>query len=32
MLQAEWMRVCDEQPMPRIDTSRYQLDLSLIHI
>lgn len=26
MLQAEWMRVCDEQPMPRIDTSRYQLD------
>ena len=26
MLQAEWMRVCDQQPMSRIDTSRYQLD------
>ena len=26
MLQAEWMRVCDRQPMPRIDVSRYQLD------
>ena len=26
MLQAEWMRVCDQQPMPRIDTSRYQLE------
>lgn len=26
LLQAEWMRVCDKQPMPSIDTSRYQLD------
>ena len=26
MLQAEWMRVCDGQPMPKIDVSRYQLD------
>ena len=26
MLQAEWMRVCDGQPMPKVDTQRYQLD------
>jgi pre-mRNA-splicing factor SPF27 len=26
MLQAEWMRVCDQQPMPKLDTQRYQLD------
>ena len=26
MLQAEWMRVCDRQPMPRLDVSRYQLE------
>lgn len=26
MLQAEWIRVCSEAPMPKIDTSRYQLD------
>jgi len=26
LLQAEWMRVCDQQPMSKIDTSRYQLD------
>lgn len=26
MLQAEWMRICDQQPMSRIDTSRYALD------
>ena len=22
LLQSEWMRVCDQQPMPKIDTSR----------
>ena len=26
LLQAEWMRVCERQPMPKMDTSRYQLD------
>ena len=26
MLHVEWLRVCDEQPMPRLDTSRYQLE------
>ena len=26
LLQAEWMRVCDQQPMPKMDTSRYQVD------
>lgn len=26
MLQAEWMRVCDGKPMPKLDTQRYQLD------
>ena len=26
LLQAEWMRVCDRQPMSTIDTARYQLD------
>jgi len=26
VLQAEWMRICDQQPMSRIDTSRYALD------
>ena len=26
LLQAEWMRICDQQPMSRIDTSRYALD------
>merc|ERR1712146_471104 len=26
VLQAEWMRVCDQQPMSKIDTSRYALD------
>ncbi|KAL1511901.1 hypothetical protein AB1Y20_005183 [Prymnesium parvum] len=26
LLQAEWMRVCDKQPMPKLDTTRYQLD------
>lgn len=26
LLQAEWMRVCDNQPMPSIDTSRYALN------
>ena len=26
LLQAEWMRVCDQQPMSKIDTSRYALD------
>jgi len=26
MLQAEWMRVCDQQPMPKMDTSRYQVE------
>ena len=25
LLQAEWMRICDGQPMPKLDTSRYQL-------
>eukprot|EP00326_Haptolina_ericina_P030515 CAMPEP_0181171352 /NCGR_PEP_ID=MMETSP1096-20121128/1862_1 /TAXON_ID=156174 ORGANISM="Chrysochromulina ericina, Strain CCMP281" /NCGR_SAMPLE_ID=MMETSP1096 /ASSEMBLY_ACC=CAM_ASM_000453 /LENGTH=147 /DNA_ID=CAMNT_0023258991 /DNA_START=112 /DNA_END=555 /DNA_ORIENTATION=- len=26
VLHVEWLRVCDEQPMPRLDTSRYQLE------
>jgi len=26
ILQSEWLRVCAEQPMPQMDTSRYQLD------
>jgi len=26
LLQAEWMRICDQQPMPKLDTTRYQLD------
>lgn len=26
LLQAEWMRVCEQQPMSKMDTSRYQLD------
>lgn len=26
MLQQEWMRVCEQQPMQTFDTSRYQLD------
>ena len=26
MLQQEWMRVCDQQPMAKFDTSRYQMD------
>ena len=26
LLQSEWMRVCDGQPMPKMDTSRYQLE------
>ena len=26
LLQADWMRVCDGQPMSKFDTSRYQLD------
>uniref|UniRef100_A0A7S0L8W3 Pre-mRNA-splicing factor SPF27 n=1 Tax=Coccolithus braarudii TaxID=221442 RepID=A0A7S0L8W3_9EUKA len=26
MLEAEWFRVCEEQPMPQMDTSRYQMD------
>lgn len=26
LLEAEWMRVCAEQPMPQMDTSRYQLE------
>mmetsp|Transcript_34414 Transcript_34414/g.90558 ORF Transcript_34414/g.90558 Transcript_34414/m.90558 type:complete len:224 (-) Transcript_34414:328-999(-) len=26
LLQVEWMRVCERQPMPKMDTSRYQLD------
>jgi len=25
-LQAEWMRVCEEQPMPQMDTTRYQME------
>lgn len=26
LLLGEWMRVCDNQPMPRLDTTRYQLE------
>jgi len=26
MMQAEWLRVCAEEPMPTMDVSRYQLD------
>uniref|UniRef100_A0A7S0J100 Pre-mRNA-splicing factor SPF27 n=1 Tax=Calcidiscus leptoporus TaxID=127549 RepID=A0A7S0J100_9EUKA len=27
VLEAEWLRVCAEQPMPQMDTSRYQLEV-----
>jgi len=26
LLEAEWMRICDQQPMSKLDTTRYQLD------
>jgi len=26
LLLGEWMRVCDEQPMPKLDNSRYQME------
>ena len=32
LLHAEWLRVCDGQPMSKLDTSRYQLDPPPVHM